>query len=246
MKLEYKKIPFEIKAEDVSDEGVFTGYGSTFGGKPDSHGDVIRQGAFKESIANGGRNGTGVVLLYQHRSDEPIGVWEELVENSKGLKVQGQLNLEVQRAREAHSLLKQGALKGLSIGFDIARDDKGNRLEDAVEWDDKKGIRFLNKLDLWEISIVTFPSNIRASVTNVKSIIEEAKNERELEMALRDECSMTVNAAKYIVGLCKEKAFARGNFLTDEELQMIVDEKVNLELGKKHTEELLNKLKKIR
>lgn len=246
MKLEKKIIPFELKAEDVTDEGIFTGYGSTFGGKADSHGDVVRQGAFKNSLKNGGRNGNGVALLWQHDSNKPIGVWEELVENSKGLKVRGQLNLDVQLAREAHSLLRQGALKGLSIGFDIARDEKGNRLEDAVEWDDKKNIRYLNQLDLWEISVVTFPANVRANITNVKSLIEEAENERELEMALRDECNMTVNAAKYIVGLCKEKAFARGNFLTDEELQMIVDEKVNEELSKKHTEELLNKLKQIR
>jgi uncharacterized protein len=105
----YYDCPFEIKSEDITDKGRFSGYGSTFGGKPDSYGDIIVQGAFKETLERGGRNGNGIGMLWQHRSEEPIGVYESIVENSKGLKVEGQLALEVQRGKEAYILMKMKA-----------------------------------------------------------------------------------------------------------------------------------------
>jgi hypothetical protein len=200
----YFDCPFEIKAEDISDKGVIAGYGSTFGGKPDSYGDIINEGAFSETLKNGGRNGSGIAMLWQHDARQPIGTWSEIVENSKGLKVNGQLALGVQQADEAFILLKMHALNGLSIGWDFIRDANGDPYENSYERVEKakRYLRYLKRLELWEISPVTFPANTRATITSVKSVIEEAKNIREFENSLREE-GMSLQAAKYLASLCK-------------------------------------------
>lgn len=233
MKLERKAFFIEIKSEDITEEGIFTGYASTFGGKPDSYGDVIKAGAFQDTLKSGGRNGNGIALLWQHNYDNPIGIWVELIENGKGLKVTGQLALNTTLGKDVYELLKIGAVKGLSIGWDFPRDKDGMREEDSYEYDDKKRIRILKKIVLWEISLVTFPANTKANITNVKSVIENAQDERELENALREECNMTANAAKYIVNLCKEKLFSRGKYYTEEELNKIINKQVEKKLADK-------------
>jgi len=179
-------IPFDLK--DVGEDGVFKGYGAVFG-NVDSYREVIRPGAFIKTLKRGGRNGYGVAMLLQHgRTDNtPIGVWTDLQEDKKGLKVEGQLAMEVQRARETHSLLKLKALRGLSIGYDFPRDKNGKIKKGAIERDEEKNITYLNQIELWEISPVTFPANTRATITGVKEIgIENATTIKELEAILRD------------------------------------------------------------
>ena len=97
-------------------------------------------------------------MLWQHKSAEPVGVWTTICEDTKGLFVKGRLNLQVSRAREVHSLMREGSVDGLSIGF---RTEKSAR-------DRKSGLRRLEKLDLWEISVVTFPMLPQARVSAVK------------------------------------------------------------------------------
>lgn len=189
---EIMEIPFEIKTEDVQEDGIFRGYGSTFGGKPDSYGDIVVQGAFSETLTKGGWDGKGVKMLWQHDSRQPIGVWTHLEENRKGLQVEGKLTRGVQKADEAYLLMKDGALSGLSIGF--------NTKEYKI--DKKKNIRYLEKVDLMEISPVTFGANTRAQITNVKSAVKEAKNIRELEGALRD-AGLSKSDSMYIIKMCK-------------------------------------------
>lgn len=200
MERDYLSVPFQLKAEDIDPDGTFKGYGSTFDGRPDSHKDIIRKGAFKETIKKKGRNGNGIAMLWQHDSTRPIGTWSSLIEDDIGLKVEGQLILEVQQAKEAHALMKQGALKGLSIGWDFPRDKDGKAIKDSYEFDDETGIRYLKRIELWEISPVTFASNIRARITSVKELIENAKTPRELEKALRD-AGLSLHTAKYVAGL---------------------------------------------
>ena len=190
---EYLELPFEIKAEDVQENGTFKGYASTFGGKPDSYGDIIVQGAFSDTLAKGGRNGYGVSMLWQHDPKMVPGVWTSLNENNKGLPVEGKLAIGTQLGADARELMKLGAIKGLSIGYDIP---KG-----GAEFDDKKKVRYLKRVNLWEISLVTFPANTRAQITNVKSLLE-ASTEREFEAALRDS-GLSKQAALYVVSLCK-------------------------------------------
>ncbi len=193
---DYLDIPFEVKAEDVEESGIFKGYGSTFGGKPDQHGDVVMPGAFSKSLEAGGHNGTGVAMLWQHRTDEPIGNWLELAEDKKGLKVVGQLIREVPIGDKAYHLLKRKALNGMSIGYDAI----------VKEYDDRKKIRYLKEIDLWEISLVTFGANLRARVTVVKQLLQEleqAKNIRELESFLRDSKDFSKSEAQRIISIIK-------------------------------------------
>jgi HK97 family phage prohead protease len=210
MNMEYKEFPIEIKQEDVQEDGFFKGIASPFGGKADSGGDIVHLGAFTETLANGGRNGFGVAMLWSHDPKEPIGTWISLVEEKKGLMVEGKLTMGVQRANETHLLMKDGAVKGLSIGF--------NPAEDGVEHDDKKRIRHLRKLDLWEISPVVFPMATRARITNVKSLIEEATSIRDLEKGLRDS-GLTKYEAQNIISICKSSV--RESWANREMLQIL-------------------------
>lgn len=165
-------VGFQVKA--LSDDGMIEGYGSVFGVR-DSYSDIVAAGAFNASLAAHKAAGTMPALLWQHRSDEPIGVWTSMVEDQKGLAVVGQLAMDTTRGREAHALLKMRAINGLSIGFY------------SKEWkyDTENDVRTLTEVDLWETSLVTFPSNSAARVTAVKSI-ETLESLREVEMMLRD------------------------------------------------------------
>lgn len=189
---EYMEIGFEIDTKNISEDGTFSGFGSTFGGEPDSYGDVVLEGAFKKSLEKGGRNGFGISMLWQHDAHQPIGTWLSLVEMKKGLKVEGKLSLGVQKADEALILMKDGALRGLSIGYRIP---KG-----GSEYDSDKDIRYLKEIDLWEISPVTFPANTRAQIMNVKEI-GGIRTERELEAYLRDS-GLSRRQAIIIAGMC--------------------------------------------
>jgi len=165
-------VGFQVKA--LSDDGMIEGYGSVFGVR-DSYSDIVAAGAFKASLAAHEAAGTMPALLWQHRSDEPIGVWTSMVEDQKGLAVVGQLAMDTTRGREAHALLKMRAINGLSIGFY------------SKEWkyDTENDVRTLTEVDLWETSLVTFPANSAARVTAVKSI-ETLESLRDVEMMLRD------------------------------------------------------------
>lgn len=147
---------FALEVKDLSEEGTFEGYGSIFG-NVDSYDEKVVPGAFVDSLAKHRREGTAVLMLWQHDNHEPIGVWEDLAEDAKGLWGKGRLIMEVQRAREVYALLKAKAVRGLSIGYR------------ELDIDKESGIRVLKKLDLWEISCVSFPANSRARVEAVKS-----------------------------------------------------------------------------
>lgn len=147
---------FALKIKELSDEGAFEGYGSVFG-NVDSYGEKVMPGAFVESLARHKREGTKPLMLWQHDSWQPIGIWEDLAEDGKGLWGKGKLLGGVRAADEALILLKAGAIQGLSIGYrEIETEPDGN-------------IRLLKKLDLLEISIVSFPANRRARIDAVKS-----------------------------------------------------------------------------
>lgn len=183
----------EIKKDDITAEGLFKGYASTFDGPPDSQGDIVAQGAFKKTIKSQGRNGNGIALLWSHDSLYPIGAWSIIKEDDKGLYVEGLI--EPSAAPGGIPVLKVmrlGGIKGMSIGFNTVN----------YEIDDKKKTRTLKEVDLWEISLCTFPANPRASVTSVKNILA-AKTERELENALR-EAGLSREASKYIIALTRQ------------------------------------------
>lgn len=147
---------FSLTVKDLSEDGTFEGYGSVYG-NVDSYGERVMPGAFAASLAKHRREGTQVLMLWQHNPDEPIGVWADLAEDAKGLWGKGHLILDVQKAREVHALMKRKAIGGLSIGYrEIKTSPDGN-------------VRNLDELDLFEISPVSFPANRRARIEAVKS-----------------------------------------------------------------------------
>lgn len=150
---EVKFAPVDLKR--VAADGTFSGYASLFG-RVDMGRDIVMPGAFRDSLAR--RGASGVKLLFQHDPNEPIGVWLALGEDEKGLFARGRLMTEVARAREVLSLMRAGALDGLSIGFRTVT----GRTDPAT------GVRRLHRIDLWEISVVTFPMLADARVEAVK------------------------------------------------------------------------------
>lgn len=151
--MEEKTYPFEIKA--LTDEGTFEGYAAIFD-VPDALGEVIKKGAFDKTLAEGKSR----PMTWYHDPRDPIGL-AELSVDAKGLKVNGAFDLNVQSAREKHSLMKNKVIKGLSFGFKTIKDI----------WDGKT--RMLTELKLFEVSPVTFYAHPDALVLNVKQWTEE-------------------------------------------------------------------------
>jgi len=179
---ELKHLTFESEIKSDA-KGIFTGYGSIFGNE-DQGNDVMKKGAFTKSLTR--RPASKVKMLYQHKTDEPIGIFTEMYEDNKGLYVKGQLAMGTQKGREAYELLKMGALDGMSIGFKADPDKQGYN-------ENKRGVRTLKEVDLMEISLVTFPMNESALIETVKG---NAKNIREWEKILRDAGGLSRTEAK--------------------------------------------------
>lgn len=144
-------------------DGTFAGYASLFD-VPDMGRDTVAPGAFSASLAR--RGARGIKLLFHHDPREPIGVWRTLREDSRGLYAEGQLTLDNAKARDVLALLRSGAIDGLSIGFRAVKGDRAPRT----------GQRRLTAIDLWEISIVTFPMLPGARVHAVKSGAPRARS----------------------------------------------------------------------
>ena len=147
---------FDAEIDGLSADGTFTGHACLFGVE-DLARDVIEPGAFRSTLAR--RGAAGVKLLWHHDPAEPIGRWLEIREDARGLFVRGRILADVARGREALALMRAGVLDGLSIGFKTV---KGRR-------DARSGIRRLGEIDLWEISLVTFPMQPAARVASVEA-----------------------------------------------------------------------------
>lgn len=157
--MQVRSFDYDVKA--VSEEGIFTGYGSVFG-VVDSYNEVVAPGAFLESLAEAKSKGRSFPVLWQHNTGEPIGSWdtEQLKEDERGLIGAGELWLDdAPYARIAYRGMKARAITGLSIGYYVRESSR----------DEKTGIRTLTKLDLVEISIVTVPANDEARTDAIKS-----------------------------------------------------------------------------
>ncbi|MCF6216053.1 MAG: HK97 family phage prohead protease [Emcibacter sp.] len=135
--------------------GHFEGYASVFN-VVDRGNDLISPGAFKRSLLDRGTQ--GIKFLWQHDPREPVGILDEIYEDARGLYVRGRLILDVGRAKEAYQLLNAGALDGLSIGFHTLKSKQRS-----------DGVRLLTEVDLWEISLVTFPMNELARISHFKT-----------------------------------------------------------------------------
>lgn len=169
--LEKKRLQVALNLKSIQKDGVFAGYASVFD-VLDQHQDIVQKGAFAETLKTRSRD---IKLLWQHRQDEPIGVIDEIFEDKHGLYVRGRLLLDLQRAREAYALMKEGAIGGLSIGY--------SPIKYAYKDD---GTRIISQVELWEVSLVTFPANAAANITVVKSRGETAMIRSGELIALQD------------------------------------------------------------
>lgn len=178
----------EIKADALDESsGAIEGYGALFGER-DKGGDIILPGAFAATIAAHKAAGGAPAFLYQHDPGRPIGVWDSLEEDDRGLRVTGRLILDAPDGKTACALLKAGAVKGLSIGYRTVKADR----------EPKSSVRFLQEVELWEVSLVTFPMQARAGVDAVKFSELKAGVETlaDAEEFLRDEGDFSRKAAR--------------------------------------------------
>jgi len=159
----------------VTDGTGIEGYASFFG-KRDQGGDVVSEGAYGKSLVALEKGNRSVKMLWQHDPAQPIGVWDEVREDARGLYVKGRILTDVEKGREAAALIGAGAIDGLSIGYRTVRAQK-----------DGKGQRLLSELELWEVSLVTFPMLPDARV-GAKGDTPDATDDllRDLAAAFRD------------------------------------------------------------
>jgi uncharacterized protein len=196
MKMKYLDRPFEVK--DMDGKGRFTGYGSVFD-ELDSYRERVKRGAFKNTLAKFKSLKRKVPMLWQHSSREPMGVYDELKEDNYGLYVEGSINMKTQVGIEGYALMEQGALSGLSIGYDTVmfKDDQNALVRDLIE------------LDLWEISPVTFPAGDSARIQTVKSW-DELTTLRECEDALQNTFGLSSSEATKMVARIKAASGTQG------------------------------------
>ena len=168
---------------EVEDDGLFEGYASLFG-EVDSARDVVAPGAFAASLA--ARKAGQVRMLFQHDPKDIVGVWLDIAEDDRGLAVRGRLLTELRRGAELYALLRAGALDGLSIGFRAAQSHT----------DPKTGIRRLARVDLFEISLVTFPMLGTARIGALKG---GTPTTREFERLLTREAGLTRSQARAVI-----------------------------------------------
>jgi HK97 family phage prohead protease len=174
--MEYKHLSLEWKADE---EGQIEGYGSVYG-NTDLGGDIVAAGAFTDSLGNGRK----IKMLSQHDPFAVIGVWDEVADDGKGLRVKGRILTTIQAGREAYELVKAGAMDGLSIGYKTIRTKAVN------------GARLIEKADLWEVSLVTFPMN---DLTRIDAVKAADLSERELERMLTRDAGLSRSVAQRLM-----------------------------------------------
>jgi len=198
---EYKTIQFKVTETKEIDNGgqrygMVKGLFSTYG-NVDQVGDRVVKGAFSKSLLRYKELGQQIPLLYMHK--ELIGgiPLDDIQDLDEGLAGSALINLEVQRGKEGYALAKQGVISSFSIGYSTIKAEKVN------------GARELQEIDLFEVSMVPNPANLKARIWDVKS--NEAikkycnlknalqiKNKRDFENFLRDSGACTKKAAQYL------------------------------------------------
>ena len=153
------KIHLDIKqGKSTPQKGFIAGYASIFG-HLDEQGDRVMKGAFKNSLTSIQKKSHWPKMLWQHNPKEPIGQWSRIIEDEKGLYVEGTLLLDVQKGQEAYAFLKEGIIDGLSIGYRVVEAHQSPHSNE----------RLLTQVDLREVSLVTFAANEKATITEVKT-----------------------------------------------------------------------------
>lgn len=175
---EVKALALEVKADK---EGRIEGYASRFNER-DRGGDIVLPGAFSKCLAGGRR----VKMLWQHDPNEPLGTWDEVAEDETGLHVRGRVLTQLAKGAEVLAMIEAGVIEGLSIGYRTVR---------AMKSED--GARLLQELDIWEVSMVTFPMLESARIDAVKAA---EMTERDLERRLTRDAGFSRSVALALMG----------------------------------------------
>lgn len=175
--MEKKATPLQIKADS---EGRIEGYASRFG-ELDRGGDIVVKGAYAGSLSSGRKP----KMLWQHDPSQPIGVWDEVKEDDTGLFVRGRILETVEKGREVKSLIEAGAIDGMSIGYRTIKEDRAT-----------DGARLLKELDLWEVSMVTFPMLESAKIDAIKAA---EMSRREMEALLTQDAGLSRSVARSLM-----------------------------------------------
>ena len=219
--MDFRKSIILSKAEIETDEaGTIEGYASVYYGT-DSYGDTVVKGAFDDCV-----NAEKPKMFFNHdRYSVPIGKWEEVTADDKGLYVKGKLNLEVSQAKDVYSAVKAGDIDGFSVCMMI--DPAHYTLKDA---NDQWGGGFIEHVEaLPEISVVTFPADKAARIEKVKSVdFSKFANLSDFEHLLRD-AGFSKSVATGFISRFKAVALAQGDpdaaakaETNDEELSAIL------------------------
>lgn len=190
MKLKQRHVPFKVK--EIDKTGEFSGYLSIFG-NTDAYRDVVMPGAFDDTLAQWAEDDALPPILWQHDSTNPIGPFTKLAPDDEGLYCEGVLLLDdVPQAKIAYALAKNKVVRGMSIGYSV---NPGGET-----YDGKVNVNRLTSLSLFEGSFVTFPANVDAMITDVKSMFASGKMPtlKEFESSLRDALSCSRDDAKVI------------------------------------------------
>lgn len=204
---ETKAVALEVKADS---EGRIEGYASRFG-EMDRGGDVVVKGAYAESLA-----GRMPKMLWQHEPSQPIGIWEQASEDETGLYIRGRILDTVEKGREARALIEAGAIDGMSIGYRTIDADRG-----------ADGARILKRLELWEVSLVTFPMLASARVDAIKAA---EMSRREMERLLMQDAGLSRSVARALMegGLGAVKAMQDAGESGFDELCQAMRRRINL------------------
>jgi uncharacterized protein len=156
--MDIKHFACNLQVKALAGDGVFAGYASVFNAL-DQQGEIVAAGAFTRTLRQAQQQSRTPAMLWMHDPTIPIGLWQSIREDQNGLAVEGRLALRTQQGAEAYELLKLGALTGLSIGYRVV----------SSRIDTSKKARILTDVDLFEISLVTFPANESARISDVKT-----------------------------------------------------------------------------
>lgn len=219
------RIEVKFAPEGVTAKGEFAGYGAVFG-NIDAYGDVIAPGAFKGTLDDWSKTGKLPPMLLQHGGmgltdgdQMPIGKWMKMREDDRGLYAEGKLiNLDTERGKTIYGALSEGVLDGMSIGY------KAKSFSLRTKPDEPR--RTLKEIDLRELSIVTFPANELARISDVKSASDEIKTVRDFETFLRDVGGFSNAAAKKITA----QGFKASDSRDEDEADVVAILRRNLEM----------------
>ncbi|HCR3770512.1 TPA: HK97 family phage prohead protease [Proteus mirabilis] len=201
----------EIKFTGDGTQGIFEGYAAVFS-NTDSDGDIILPGAFKSVLANQKRK---VAMFYNHRAWElPVGKWDHMEEDSKGLLVRGQLTPGHSGAQDLKAAMKHGTVEGMSVGFCCVREDF-----DVTS----SGRIFKNISMLREISICTFPANEQAQVSSLKSV-DGLSTIRDVEDWLRESVGLSKSEAVGFISRFKSAIRSESDGTQKSQVDSIVNQ----------------------